>query len=122
MENDNKMIFVEGMNFKPRPENAPETFRGGIYFKYPEFARFMEAHKNEKGWVNIKMMKSKEKGTIYFILDTWKPTSTPEQTQAAKDYNDTKYTDKDRQNVKEAVQVGTTLSDEDLAAMDSMPF
>lgn len=116
------MIFVEGMSFKEVAPNAPESVRGGIYFKYPEFARFMEAHKNEKGWVNIKMMKSKEKGTIYFILDTWKPTSTPEQAQAAKDYNDSKYTDKQRQIVKEAGQAGLTLSDEDLAAMQDMPF
>lgn len=108
----NEMIFVEGMNFKPRPENAPETFRGGIYFKYPEFARFMEKHKNEKGWVNIKMMKSKEKGTIYFILDTWKPPT------SATSPIERGYAEEAGISLKDHPFV----TDEDLAGLDQMKF
>jgi hypothetical protein len=89
--NKQEMIFVDGMSFRARHEKAPETVRGSISIKYPDFTRFVEKHRDEKGWCNIKMMKSKEKGTIYFILDTWKPTSTPESQAEAKEYNDTKY-------------------------------
>lgn len=78
------MIFAAGMNFKVRNENAPETVRGSIYFKAQEFIDFLEKNKDEKGWVHTKMMKSKEKGTIYFILDTWKPTPIPGTTEAPK--------------------------------------
>jgi len=85
------MKFAEGMTFKARHEKAPETVRGSIYFKVEEFKKFLDENKDEKGWVNTKMMKSKDKGTIYFILDTWRPTPTPETVQETKEYNDTKY-------------------------------
>lgn len=67
------MIFADGMGFKPRHENAPETVRGSIYFNASKFTTFLSNHKDAKGWVNVKMMKSKKDGSIYFILDTWKP-------------------------------------------------
>jgi hypothetical protein len=67
------MTFVQGMSFKEVSPNAPESVRGGISFKYPEIVHFIEQHKNKDGYVNIKMMKSLQKGSIYFILDTWKP-------------------------------------------------
>ena len=75
MENNKQeMKFANGMTFKARHEKAPETVRGSIYFKASDFTQFLEENKDEKGWVHVKMMKSKDKGTIYFILDTWKPT------------------------------------------------
>jgi hypothetical protein len=120
MENNKQeMIFVEGMSFKPRAENAPETVRGGIYFKYPEFARFMEKHKNDKGWVNVKMMKSKEKGSIYFILDTWKPTSTPEQQAETQTYNDNKYKVTEEQSFE---QMGSGLASKAAMNLSDIPF
>lgn len=85
------MKFATGMSFKARHENAPDTVRGSVYFKAEEFKKFLDENKDERGWVHTKMMKSKEKGTIYFILDTWKPTPLPETTQATQEYNDTKY-------------------------------
>ena len=72
MENK-ELQFASGMSFKQRHENAPESVRGSIYFKASEFIPFLEKNKDEKGWVHVKMMKSMTKGTIYFILDTWKP-------------------------------------------------
>ena len=74
MENEPRtMIFADGMNFKARHEKAPETVRGSIYFKVAPFITFLERNKDERGYVNVKMMKSKKDGSIYFILDTWKP-------------------------------------------------
>jgi len=74
MENQKQeMKFASGMGFKARNENAPETVRGSIYFKWTEFRKFCDENVDERGYVNVKMMKSKEKGTIYFILDTYKP-------------------------------------------------
>ncbi len=73
MENQ-EIIFADGMSFKIRHEKAPETVRGTIYFNVSKFTQFLQDNKDEKGWVNTKMMKSKKDGSIYFILDTWKPT------------------------------------------------
>lgn len=113
--------FAQGVFIKMPPDAAPNFILLNMSFKPHEFFTWCQDRMDEKGWVNIQVKKS-QKGTIYAELDTWKPTTTPEQAQAAKDYNDSKYTDKDRQNVKEAAQVGMTLSDEDLAAMQDMPF
>lgn len=73
MENQ-EMKFADGMGFKTRHEKAPETVRGTIYFNVEKFTKFLQENKDERGWVNTKIMKSKKDGSIYFILDTWKPT------------------------------------------------
>lgn len=67
------MQFAEGMNFQEVSPNAPETIRGKIWFDVDKFIAFLQKNRNEKGFVNTKMMKSKKGGGIYFILDTWKP-------------------------------------------------
>lgn len=88
MEDKKEITFVQGMSFRQVPPNAPETVRGSISFKASEMIEFLNLHKDSKGWVNIKMMKSKEKQSIYFILDTYKPKTDP---VATAEYNDTKY-------------------------------
>lgn len=87
MENT-EIIFATGMNFKSRHEKAPESVRGTIYFNVAKFKKFLDENADEKGFVTTKMMKSMTKGSIYFILDTWKPVKDPIATQ---EYNDTKY-------------------------------
>jgi len=77
MEYKDEMIFADGMGFKEVPPNAPEAVRGNVYFNVEKFKAFLDKYKDSRGWVNTKMMKSKEKGTIYFILDTWKPQAQP---------------------------------------------
>lgn len=74
MENE-PLKFASGMNFKARHPNAPETVRGSIYFKATEFKKFLDENVDEKGYVNVKMMKSKRDGAIYFIWDSFKPKS-----------------------------------------------
>ena len=69
---NNEMIFADGMTFKEAHEKAPEVVRGAIYFQADKFIAFLNAHKNERGYVNTKMMKSNKTGGIYFILDTYK--------------------------------------------------
>ncbi len=80
--------FAEGMGFRARHEKAPETVRGSIYFKWNDFKKFCEENVDNKGFVNVKMMKSMKTQGIYFILDTYKPKTDPE---ATKEYNETKY-------------------------------
>lgn len=123
MENT-PITFVQGMNFRQVPPTAPEAVRGNISFKVNEMIEFLNKYDN-KGWVNIKMMKSKEKGSIYFILDEYKPKTDP---AAAQEYNDQKYrtqplNEKQQNEVSIGDKLfGNGLSDEDLKAMESMPF
>lgn len=72
MENEN--IFASGIFFEKPHENAPDYVKGKVSIKIDEFITFLKANVNEKGYVNLDMKKSKEKGHIYFQLNDWKPT------------------------------------------------
>jgi hypothetical protein len=126
MEYENTpIIFANGMNFKAVSPNAPETVRGSIYFKWNDFKQFGDKHVDERGYLNVKMMKSKEKGTIYFILDSFKPNQPTEETKA---YHEQKYRTQELSPKQQSeVEIGDKLysngiSDEDLAAMSHMEF
>jgi len=126
MENP-EIQFADGMNFKNRHEKAPESVRGSVYFDVKKFKQFLDSNVDEKGYVNVKMMKSMTKGTIYFILDTWKPTKTPEQQQEAKEYNETKYKHPDPNvqlaNEKAAQELfNQPLSEEEEFRLSQQPF
>lgn len=118
------IVFVEGMSFRSVPPTAPETVRGSISFKVKEMMDFLQKNVDGKGWVNIKMMKSKEKGSIYFILDTYKPKTDPVATQ---EYNNTKYRHEDPQvqvsNEKSAEQIfNKPLNEDEQFALSQIPF
>lgn len=82
---DNETIFVDGMIFKSKHENAPDFVLGSIAIKVDDLTAFLAKHRKEDGWVNIDFLRGKpknegEKGKPYFKLNTWKPstdTSTP---------------------------------------------
>ncbi len=65
-------IFAKGIMFKRAKEGAPEWIKGHLSFKVDEAIAFLTEHKKEDGWVNLDLKKSKEKGTLYLQLDTWK--------------------------------------------------
>lgn len=111
-----EMVFVSGMSFRAVPPTAPETVRGSISFKVNEIIDFLRDNVDQKGWVNIKMMKSKNTGGIYFILDTYKPKT---DSAEAKEYNDKKY----KINQDSATKLfNSPLSEEEQAALEEMPF
>lgn len=121
---ENNIKFVEGMNFRQVPQNAPETVRGSISFKVKDMIQFLIANEDEKGWVNIKMMKSKNTGGIYFILDTYKPRT---DSAESKEYNDTKYKHPDPNvqavNEKSAEKLfNQPLSEEEQFNLSQIPF
>lgn len=78
---ENETIFADGLMFTRKHENAPEFVLGGLSIKVDEFVRFLEKHKKADGWVNLDMLRPKDKDKKpYFKLNTWKPeqdTATP---------------------------------------------
>jgi len=71
MEDKKTPIWASGIFFsKPQP-TAPEWVKGKLSFKVKEAIEFLKAYEDKKGWVNVDMMKSKEKGTIYLQLNQW---------------------------------------------------
>jgi hypothetical protein len=66
--------FADGLIFKRPRQGAPEFVKGSLSIKVDEFVKFLLENESN-GWVNLDMLKSKEKGNIYFTLNDWKPTS-----------------------------------------------
>lgn len=67
--------FVEGMWFKKPNEKAPDFVKGNISVHADKFIEWMKGKANEKGYINIVLKKSKEKGILYLQHDDWKPKS-----------------------------------------------
>jgi hypothetical protein len=70
-------IFTQGLFFNLPHAKAPEYVKGKLSIKADEFIEFLNANKNEKGWVTIDL-KVGQSGKAYGELNTW----TPEQQQA----------------------------------------
>ena len=63
-------IFADGIIFKKPREGAPDFVKGSLSFKVEEAVAFLQKH-NNKGWVNVDLLKSKT-GTLYLALNEWK--------------------------------------------------
>lgn len=125
MENEKApLIFADGLNFQQVSPNAPESVRGKIYVDWKKFRAFCEEHVNERGYVNITMMKSLSKGSIYFIKDSFVPKT---DTVATQEYNDTKYRHQDPQvqasNEKSAEQMfSRPMTEDEQFNLSRIPF
>ena len=77
MENNNekKIIFANGLFWRTKPENAPESLRGKLLVQVESFIKFLndnDEYRSDKGWLPLNLWKSKT-GTYYFSVDTFKP-------------------------------------------------
>ena len=63
-------VFVDGVITKIITTQYGEIIKLGV--KVEEFKKFLETHE-EKGWVNMNLMTSKDGDKKYLELDTWKP-------------------------------------------------
>ena len=64
--------YAKGM-FVKRNEKAPDFVVCNISIKADEFDKFVKENTNEKGYVNLQVLKSKDKGTLYAVVDTFEP-------------------------------------------------
>lgn len=110
------IVFIDGFNFQAVPPTAPETVRGKIYIDWKKFKSYAEENVNEKGYINIKMMKSMKTQGIYFIKDSYVPKT---DTQETKDYNESKY--KINAEVSQKL-FNSPLSDEENQRLADVPF
>ena len=65
-------IYAKGL-FAKRNENAPEFVTCSLSIKTDDFIQFLRENTNEKGYVNLQILKSKDKGTLYAIVGTFTP-------------------------------------------------
>lgn len=70
--------FPNGIKFEKPKEGTPDFIKGKISINVLDFSMWMEANKNERGWINIDLKKSKE-GKLYLQLNDYKPATSPKQ-------------------------------------------
>ena len=65
--------FAKGIFFERPNEKAPEFVKGKMSIKVDEAVEFLKEVKNEKGYANFDLLKSKDGTKLYFTLNDWKP-------------------------------------------------
>ena len=65
--------FAEGFYFDRPREGAPDFVKGRLAITAGKAIAFINKHKNEKGYVNLDLLKSKDGTNLYFTLNDWKP-------------------------------------------------
>jgi len=65
-------IFGQGFIFKRPHENAPAFVKGSMSVKVSEAIAFLTKYQ-EKDWVSLDLLASKDNTKLYFKLNTWKP-------------------------------------------------
>lgn len=68
-------IFGDGFSFEKPRLGAPDFVKGSININVSKATAFLAQHKSARGWVKLDLKKSKDKGVLYFELDTRKPTT-----------------------------------------------
>ena len=72
-------ILADGIFFDKPREGAPDFVRGRVSIKVEQAVAFLQKHANDKGYVNLDLLKAKDGGKLYFKLNNYtKPTSTTE--------------------------------------------
>lgn len=72
MTDENKSTLAEGFWFDRPKEGAPDFVKGRISINLEKALPFLETNKNEKGYVNLDLLVSRE-GKPYLKLNEWKP-------------------------------------------------
>ena len=75
--------YAKGL-FAKRNDKAPDFVVCSLSFKTDEFIQFLRENTNDKGYVNLQVLKSKDKGTLYAVLDNFEPKTTTAPTQVKK--------------------------------------
>lgn len=64
-------VFADGFYFERR-ENAPDFVVGRVSVKVNKAVEFLQAHVNDRGYVNMNILRSRD-GGHYIELDQWVP-------------------------------------------------
>lgn len=65
--------FAAGFFFDKPREGAPDFVRGRISIKAEEAIKMINDEKNEAGYVNLDLLRSKDGTKMYLTVDDWKP-------------------------------------------------
>lgn len=80
--------LAEGFYFDRPREGAPEFVKGRLSVKAEQAIPFIEENKNDKGYINLDLLVSKE-GKLYLSLNDWKPEAKKEAEYPSEDIDPT---------------------------------
>jgi len=69
-------IFSEGVSWEDPHAKAPSFVKGKVHINIDKFTKWIQANPqyvSERGYLKLDLKESKKK-TLYFSVDTWKPT------------------------------------------------
>lgn len=65
--------LAKGIYFDKPREGAPDFVKGRISIKVEDAIEMLNEYKNDKGYVNLDLLQSKDKKKLYLTVNTWKP-------------------------------------------------
>ena len=74
--------YANGIYPNKLSDKAPDFILSSVSIHVTKLIEWLEANKglaNEKGYINLKGLESKDKTKKYFEVDTWKPTENAEK-------------------------------------------
>lgn len=84
MSNQTETVFAEGFFVSDAREGAPEFVMGAISISQEKAIAFINEHANEKGYVNLDLLRGKS-GQPYLKLNDFVPTPRAEDETAVAD-------------------------------------
>lgn len=79
---ETKSPLADGFFFDKPREGSPDFVKGRLSISVDKAIATLNQYKNEKGYVNLDLLKSKE-GKLYLTVNTWKPEAKAEELTAA---------------------------------------
>lgn len=67
-------IFADGLRFERPREGSPEFVKGRMGIQVERLKAWLEVHGKGQEWLNLDLLQSKDGKTLYFQLNSWKPT------------------------------------------------
>lgn len=64
--------FIDGLFIDKPRQGAPDFAKASLGINVEKFTNYIREHENEKGYVNIDILLSRE-GKLYCKLNDWKP-------------------------------------------------
>lgn len=71
MSEENKNPIAKGFFFDKPREGAPEFIKGRISVRVAEAIELLNQYKNEKGYVNLELLKKKDGSGHYLQVNTY---------------------------------------------------
>jgi len=69
---EQQTVFGEGFILKAPHANAKDFVKGSLSIKVDEAIKFLQEHKDDRGWVNLDLLEGKS-GKWYTKKNTWQP-------------------------------------------------